>query len=142
MLARRGGGGQAGGRAGGRAPPLLLLLLLAAEPRLCGRGAWEAWRRACRCDQTLVPACAGDPPPPPQVWVKPSAELQFLYGNHVLKSGLGRITEGTPAYTGARSSGRRSRWLVGGESGAAGSERRPGARADAERKGAKGARHA
>jgi hypothetical protein len=26
--------------------------------------------------------------------------MQFLYGNHVLKSGLGRITEGTPAYTG------------------------------------------
>jgi len=35
-----------------------------------------------------------------QVWVKPSAEMQFLYGNHVLKSGLGRITEATPAYTG------------------------------------------
>ena len=35
-----------------------------------------------------------------QVWVKPSAEMQFLYGNHVLKSGLGRITESTPAYTG------------------------------------------
>lgn len=26
--------------------------------------------------------------------------MQFLYGNHVLKSGLGRITENTPAYTG------------------------------------------
>ncbi|BDA41998.1 60S ribosome subunit biogenesis protein NIP7 homolog [Coccomyxa sp. Obi] len=35
-----------------------------------------------------------------KVWVKPSAEMQFLYGNHVLKSGLGRITESTPAYTG------------------------------------------
>jgi 60S ribosome subunit biogenesis protein NIP7 len=35
-----------------------------------------------------------------QVWVKPSAEMQFLYGNHVLKSGLGRITEGTPSYAG------------------------------------------
>ena len=34
------------------------------------------------------------------MWVKPSAELQFLYGNHVLKSGLGRITEATPGYTG------------------------------------------
>ncbi len=32
--------------------------------------------------------------------MKPTAEMQFLYGNHVLKSGLGRITEGTPAYTG------------------------------------------
>lgn len=31
-----------------------------------------------------------------KVWVKPSAELSFLYGNHVLKSGLGRITENTP----------------------------------------------
>jgi 60S ribosome subunit biogenesis protein NIP7 len=35
-----------------------------------------------------------------QVWVKPSAEMQFLYGNHVLKNGLGRITENTPGYTG------------------------------------------
>lgn len=26
--------------------------------------------------------------------------MQFLYGNHVLKSGLARITENTPAYTG------------------------------------------
>jgi ribosome biogenesis protein Nip4 len=26
--------------------------------------------------------------------------MQFLYGNHVLKSGLGRITEATAAYTG------------------------------------------
>ncbi|KIY96754.1 60S ribosome subunit biogeneis protein NIP7-like protein [Monoraphidium neglectum] len=35
-----------------------------------------------------------------KVWVKPSAEMQFLYGNHVVKSGLGRITENTPSYTG------------------------------------------
>jgi 60S ribosome subunit biogenesis protein NIP7 len=35
-----------------------------------------------------------------KVWVKPSAEMSYLYGNHVLKSGLGRITENTPAYTG------------------------------------------
>lgn len=35
-----------------------------------------------------------------QIWVKPSAEMQFLYGNNVLKSGLARITENTPAYTG------------------------------------------
>ena len=26
--------------------------------------------------------------------------MSFLYGNHILKSGLGRITENTPAYTG------------------------------------------
>eukprot|EP00877_Chromochloris_zofingiensis_P001127 jgi/Chrzof1/11014/Cz05g20130.t1 len=35
-----------------------------------------------------------------KIWVKPSAEMQFLYGNHVFKSGLGRITENTPTYTG------------------------------------------
>ncbi len=40
------------------------------------------------------------PPVSFQIWVKPSAEMQFLYGNNVLKSGLGRITENTPAYTG------------------------------------------
>lgn len=31
-----------------------------------------------------------------QVWIKASSEMSFLYGNHVLKSGLGRITENTP----------------------------------------------
>ena len=35
-----------------------------------------------------------------QVWVKPSAEMSLLYGNHVLKAGLGRITEATPSNTG------------------------------------------
>jgi len=35
-----------------------------------------------------------------KVWVKPSAELSFLYGNHILKAGLGRITENTPQYQG------------------------------------------
>ncbi|CAM9628225.1 unnamed protein product [Chrysoparadoxa australica] len=34
------------------------------------------------------------------VWVKPSAEMSFLYGNHVVKSGLARITDGTPQYAG------------------------------------------
>lgn len=55
------------------------------------------------------------PPPTPQhpppvlsavplsqykVWVKPGSEQSFLYGNHVLKSGLGRITENTAQYQG------------------------------------------
>lgn len=31
-----------------------------------------------------------------KVWVKPTSEMAFLYGNHVLKAGLGRITENTP----------------------------------------------
>jgi len=35
-----------------------------------------------------------------KIWLKPNAEQQFLYGNHVLKSGLGRITEGTAQYQG------------------------------------------
>jgi 60S ribosome subunit biogenesis protein NIP7 len=35
-----------------------------------------------------------------KVWVKPSAEMGFLYGNHVTKSGLARMTEGTPQYAG------------------------------------------
>lgn len=32
--------------------------------------------------------------------MKPGAEQSFLYGNHVLKSGLGRITENTMQYQG------------------------------------------
>jgi hypothetical protein len=32
--------------------------------------------------------------------VKPSSELSFLYGNNVLKAGLGRITENTAQYQG------------------------------------------
>merc|ERR1719494_1528633 len=35
-----------------------------------------------------------------KVWVKPGAEQSFLYGNHVQKSGLGRITDNTPKYQG------------------------------------------
>jgi 60S ribosome subunit biogenesis protein NIP7 len=35
-----------------------------------------------------------------KMWLKSSAEQQFLYGHHVLKSGLGRITDDTPQYTG------------------------------------------
>mmetsp|Transcript_16831 Transcript_16831/g.18756 ORF Transcript_16831/g.18756 Transcript_16831/m.18756 type:complete len:181 (-) Transcript_16831:277-819(-) len=35
-----------------------------------------------------------------KVWLKPSAELSFLYGNNVVKQGLGRITENTPQHQG------------------------------------------
>ncbi|XP_064611322.1 60S ribosome subunit biogenesis protein NIP7 homolog [Liolophura sinensis] len=35
-----------------------------------------------------------------KIWLKPSAEQQFLYGHHVMKSGLGRITENTNKYQG------------------------------------------
>jgi 60S ribosome subunit biogenesis protein NIP7 len=37
---------------------------------------------------------------PFKVWVKPSQEQSFLYGNHVTRAGLGRITENTPQYQG------------------------------------------
>lgn len=30
-----------------------------------------------------------------KIWLKPSSEMSFLYGNHVLKSGLARITDNT-----------------------------------------------
>jgi len=35
-----------------------------------------------------------------KVWLKQSAEMSFLYGNNVMKSGLARITEATPQYAG------------------------------------------
>jgi 60S ribosome subunit biogenesis protein NIP7 len=35
-----------------------------------------------------------------KIWVKPAMEQQFLYGNHIPKSGMGRITENTPQYQG------------------------------------------
>jgi 60S ribosome subunit biogenesis protein NIP7 len=38
--------------------------------------------------------------PQHKVWVKGTSELSFLYGNHVLKAGLARMTEDTPQYQG------------------------------------------
>ncbi|KAI8915890.1 hypothetical protein EDD86DRAFT_197135 [Gorgonomyces haynaldii] len=35
-----------------------------------------------------------------KVWVKPNGEMSYLYGNHVLKAHLGRITEDTPEHQG------------------------------------------
>ena len=35
-----------------------------------------------------------------KVWLKPSAEMSFLYGNHVTKVGLAKVTEGIPQYSG------------------------------------------
>ena len=32
--------------------------------------------------------------------MKPSSEMSFLYGNHVLKSGIARMTEAIPQYAG------------------------------------------
>jgi 60S ribosome subunit biogenesis protein NIP7 len=35
-----------------------------------------------------------------KVWIKPGAEMSFLYGNNVNKAALARITDGTPQYGG------------------------------------------
>jgi len=35
-----------------------------------------------------------------KVWVKPSAEMSFLYGNDIAKSGVARMTEAIPQYAG------------------------------------------
>ena len=35
-----------------------------------------------------------------QVWIKSNGEMPFLYGNHVVKAHLGRITEDTPEHQG------------------------------------------
>jgi 60S ribosome subunit biogenesis protein NIP7 len=35
-----------------------------------------------------------------KVWVKPSAEMSFLYGNNITKAGLAKITENIPQYGG------------------------------------------
>jgi 60S ribosome subunit biogenesis protein NIP7 len=35
-----------------------------------------------------------------KVWLKPTAENSFLYGNHVTKQGLGRITDAAPQHGG------------------------------------------
>ena len=34
------------------------------------------------------------------MWIKPNGEMPFLYGNHVVKAHLGRITEDTPEHQG------------------------------------------
>ncbi|GKA67176.1 60S ribosome subunit biogenesis protein NIP7 [Tanacetum coccineum] len=35
-----------------------------------------------------------------KVWLKPTSEMSFLYGNDVVKGGLGRITDNIQAYDG------------------------------------------
>jgi 60S ribosome subunit biogenesis protein NIP7 len=35
-----------------------------------------------------------------KLWVKPTQEQGFMYGSHVSRAGLGRITEDTPQYQG------------------------------------------
>jgi 60S ribosome subunit biogenesis protein NIP7 len=35
-----------------------------------------------------------------KVWLKPSGEQNFVYGNHALKAHIARMTENTPKYSG------------------------------------------
>ncbi|CAJ0636592.1 646_t:CDS:2 [Entrophospora sp. SA101] len=35
-----------------------------------------------------------------KIWIKPNGENSFLYGNHVLKAHLGRVTDDTPEHQG------------------------------------------
>jgi 60S ribosome subunit biogenesis protein NIP7 len=35
-----------------------------------------------------------------KIWLKPNGEQSFLYGNHILKSQIARITEDTQQYSG------------------------------------------
>lgn len=35
-----------------------------------------------------------------KLWVKPAAEMSFLYGNHITKAGVARMTEAIPQYAG------------------------------------------
>jgi 60S ribosome subunit biogenesis protein NIP7 len=35
-----------------------------------------------------------------KIWIKPSGEMSYLYGNNILKAHIGRITENTPKYQG------------------------------------------
>ena len=35
-----------------------------------------------------------------KVWIKPNGEMPFLYGNHVVKAHVGRITDDTPEHAG------------------------------------------
>jgi 60S ribosome subunit biogenesis protein NIP7 len=35
-----------------------------------------------------------------KVWLKPAGEMPFLYGNHIIKAHLGRITDDTPEHVG------------------------------------------
>ena len=35
-----------------------------------------------------------------KIWVKPNGEMPFMYGNHILKAHVGRMTEDTPEHQG------------------------------------------
>ena len=64
--------------------------------------AWDWLNVPGRPRSTRRPPALAPNPPAPQhkVWVKPSSEMTFLYGNHIIKAGVQRITEDMPQYAG------------------------------------------
>lgn len=52
------------------------------------------FRLHCTAVQILAPYAAN------KVWVKQNGEMPFLYGNHVLKAHIGRISEDIPEHSG------------------------------------------
>lgn len=35
-----------------------------------------------------------------KIWIKPNGEMPFLYGNHIVKAHVGKMTEDVPEHTG------------------------------------------
>ena len=76
-------------------PPILSIV---CDPQLRGNSAKFTKSKKFRLHVTCLEYVAQHAQY--RVWLKPSAEQSFLYGNHVLKAGLGRITEDVPQYQG------------------------------------------
>ncbi len=71
--------------------------LCALRSALCAlRSALCALRSALCALRSALCACRCADGVQFKIWVKPSSEQSYLYGNHLLKAGLGRITENTP----------------------------------------------
>jgi 60S ribosome subunit biogenesis protein NIP7 len=54
-------------------------------------------RRLCSCVVSLSASLGAVQS---KVWVKPSSEMSFLYGNHITKTGVARMTEDIAQYAG------------------------------------------
>lgn len=59
-----------------------------------------AGRPAAHCSSSLALVLLSSSLAQYKVWVRSSSEMSFLYGNHILKSGIARMTEDVPQYAG------------------------------------------
>lgn len=65
-------------------------------------------RKGKKMEEKAFPVCNVHVPVPNpgcsllqyKVWLKPSSEMTFLYGNHITKGGIARMTDGIPQYAG------------------------------------------